>query len=180
MSWLFGYGSLIWKRGFPVDEECPAVVDGLVRRFWQGSTDHRGTPDAPGRVVTLVEEPGGSCEGVALRIPQSYFDRIFRHLDHREQGGYRRVDVTMRLQDGRVLPGVTYYADAQNPHFLGPDEPQAMMQQILASHGPSGPNRDYFFNLADALRGHGIVDKHIQQLEQVAHRLSVDRRERNS
>ena len=50
--WVFGYGSLIWNPGsipFVRCERC--LVRGWRREFRQRSTDHRGTKEAPGRVV---------------------------------------------------------------------------------------------------------------------------------
>lgn len=84
--WVFGYGSLIYKVDFPFQEREVATLRGWERRFWQGSHDHRGTPEAPGRVVTLVRAADALCRGVAYLVDHEVFD----HLDHREKNGYER------------------------------------------------------------------------------------------
>jgi len=161
-DWVFGYGSLIYKVDFPVLERAVATIDGWERRFWQGSHDHRGTPDAPGRVLTLVPSPGARCRGVAWRVENS----VYEHLDHREKNGYERHRVAMRL-DGRSDPvhGTFYIAPQNNPAFLGPDQADAMAAQIASSTGPSGANRTYLLSLAEALRGIGAHDDHVFDLE---------------
>ena len=118
--WLFGYGSLIWRPGFAFVESRPAHVRGWARRFWQGSHDHRGVPGAPGRVVTLVPEAGSRCRGMAWRVAAELAATTLERLDHREQDGYAREDLSLHLDDGRVVDGVTWVAPAANPSWLGP------------------------------------------------------------
>ena len=161
--WLFGYGSLIWRPDFPHHEARVARVDGWVRRFWQGSHDHRGVPDAPGRVVTLVPAAGGCVEGMAFRMDDDA--GVFERLDHREKNGYGLTDVTLRFRDGRAAEGSVYIAPRDNHAFLGPAAPEAMAAQIARCAGPSGTNLDYVLRLAEALRAHGIDDPHVFDLE---------------
>jgi len=159
--WLFGYGSLIWKADFDYLERRPASIRGWARRFWQGSHDHRGTPEAPGRVVTLIPEADAICHGMAYRISPS----VFEPLDIREKNGYLRVVTQMTFDDGSHAEGVVYMAGEDNAAFLGPAEERVIAQQIAESHGPSGPNRDYLLNLAAALRELGFEDSHVFALE---------------
>src|SRR5690625_3916499 len=93
--WVFGYGSLIYKADFPYFERKPAQIRGWSRRFWQGSHDHRGTPEHPGRVVTLVA-CDETCVGMAYRVAPDTFD----HLDVREKNGYLRFETPLYFLDG--------------------------------------------------------------------------------
>lgn len=159
--WLFGYGSLIYKADFPFLERRPASITGWQRRFWQGSHDHRGTVQAPGRVVTLVPRQGSLCAGMAYLItPQ-----VFEHLDIREKNGYLRVVTSMHFDDGGEAEGLVYIATEDNAAWLGPAPLEDMARHISRSTGPSGPNREYLINLASALRELGHEDEHVFSLE---------------
>jgi cation transport regulator ChaC len=186
--WVFGYGSLIYKADFPYLERRPARISGWARRFWQGSHDHRGTPDAPGRVLTLARAPGATCVGAAYLVTPGVFDA----LDHREKNGYLRLATTITfdgalddtsggaLDDGGSdgsnsdgsdsdgsdsVVGLVYIATPDNTAFLGEASEQEIARHIARSAGPSGPNSDYLNHLAHALRELGRHDQHVFEIE---------------
>jgi len=162
--WLFGYGSLIWKADFAYAERIPASIQGWERRFWQGSHDHRGTPAAPGRVVTLIERAGATCTGMAYRIAAAQVPAVLDHLDYREKNGYERLQVITTLQDGRALDALVYIATPDNFAHLGAADDETIAAQIHASVGPSGANRDYLIELHHALEQLGANDSHVARL----------------
>ncbi|MDP4547794.1 gamma-glutamylcyclotransferase [Marinobacter sp. MDS2] len=159
--WLFGYGSLIYKVDFPFLEQKPATIKGWARRFWQGSHDHRGTPEAPGRVVTLIERPGAVCKGMAFRVAP----KVFEHLDVREKNGYLRFSTTMTFDDGGQAEGLVYIATEDNEAFLGDAPAEDIARQIAQALGPSGPNTDYLLRLAESLRALGDQCDHTFAIE---------------
>ena len=179
-AWVFGYGSLIWRADFPWLERRPAALRGWSRRFWQGSHDHRGVAQAPGRVVTLVEAPGAICIGMAYRVERS----VLKALDHREKNGYERRAASLALRaaaaggeargeargnaptdDACAMPGIVYIAPVGNRAFLGDAPLSRMAWQIRRSAGASGKNLDYLLELARALRALGADDPHVFALE---------------
>jgi len=160
-TWVFGYGSLIWKQDFPCLESRAGYIRGWARRFWQGSHDHRGLEHDPGRVVTLTAAPGERCHGRAFLVEPDVFD----HLDHREKNGYERIAVQIVFDSGSSN-GVVYRAAENNPAFLGPAALPEMAEQINRCAGPSGANRDYVLELARALRSMGVKDLHVFELEE--------------
>lgn len=166
--WLFGYGSLIWKADFDYRLRKPAHLAGWQRRFWQGSHDHRGTPDQPGRVVTLIQEPGATCVGMAYQIAADQVPAVLTHLDFREKNGYERFDAPIAFIDRENDPGeinaLIYIATPDNFAHLGPASDDAIAEQIATSVGPSGSNREYLLELHRALNALGTRDHHVDRL----------------
>lgn len=154
--WIFGYGSLVWKVDFPYQEKVPGFICGYSRKFWQGSEDHRGVPGKPGRVATLVPSanPREKVWGVAYKIAEAHCVAVKDHLDFREKGGYDTREILFYPADIQRSPiKLTLYIGSENnPFFLGPAPLKEMAMQIFHSVGPSGHNKEYILNLAQALR----------------------------
>lgn len=128
------------------------------------SEDHRGTPEAPGRVVTLIERSfwetltdhhdsaPDKVWGVAYRIMPERVAEVKEYLDIREINGYSIHYTPFHPADGSPpIRTLAYIGTPDNEQFVGPQDPQVLARHILASRGPSGPNNEYLYNLDTAL-----------------------------
>lgn len=174
--WIFGYGSLLFRPGFPHEERRAATVSGWMRRLDQGSPDHRGTPERLGRVATLVPMPGGSVGGAVYRVPDEHAEHVLSSLDHREKGGYDRLTLSAAPHGGGPpLTAITWIAAPGNPYHLGPAPLPAMVEQIRGAVGPSGANIEYVLRLAEALTELGVADPHVDEVAQALRAPSLAR-----
>lgn len=162
--WIFGYGSIIWRPAMPYIVAYRASVTDWSRRFWQGSHDHRGTIESPGRVLTLVSFPGEHCEGRVFGIAKADVEQTLKDLDYREKNGYERQQLSVRTQELGSIDALTYIAPTNNSAWLGDASDKVIAEQIRHSHGPSGSNKEYVLSLHEALVADGIQDEHIQAI----------------
>ena len=164
-QWIFGYGSLVWRPAFAYQVRAPAYITGWKRRFWQKSTDHRGTLDNPGRVVTLLPCPEAVCWGMAYRVSAESADQTLQALDYRERQGYEREQTSLHIQNiGTVGQVHIYVASADNPHFTGERTEEEIAEVVRSCRGASGDNVEYVLLLAQALREMQVEDEHVATL----------------
>ncbi|KAF9491623.1 ChaC-like protein [Pleurotus eryngii] len=180
---VFGYGSLIFKPPPHVITQTPGFLKGYVRRFAQKSHDHRGTPKNPGRVVTLIHKEewdlfSGSDPfpnddtvwGIAYTIDPVYVAEVRDYLDYREKDGYTMETLDVyAIEDAQEKVAIhnCYVGRNDNPSFIGSEPLDELSTTIWKSVGPSGPNKEYLYRLADAVRGLSpdSYDSHLYALE---------------
>lgn len=154
--WVFAYGSLLWNPEMQVVETRRGFVHGYRRGFNLLSTVHRGTPEAPGLVLSLRD--GGDCEGLVMRIDQASKQEDFTNLWLREMVTlfYRPVWFKVDTDQGPVN-AIAFVADPEHDQFVDYDCATAA-QMIARAHGGRGPNIDYFHNTHNHLLELGIKD----------------------
>jgi len=141
-----------------------------------------GSASSSSSVIKVTQTIEEVTWGIAYCVDAQQKDEVIRYLDYREKGGYTQSVVDVYSKDSDNVPAVRgaliYMATTDNPEYLGPAPLVAMADHIFRSVGPSGPNKEYLFNLAAALREMDVEDPHIFELEEhVRHRDSQANRQ---
>lgn len=166
--WVFGYGSLMWRPGFAHVETRRARLHGFRRALCVRSFVHRGTPSRPGLVLGL--DRGGSCIGLAFRVPGDLGGEVMAYLRERElvTNVYKERELPLTLADGTRATGVCYIVDRAHAQYAGSLHADEAALAVSGAVGQSGPNEEYVLNTVAHLKALGIRD---HWLEEVARRL---------
>lgn len=169
-TWVFAYGSLMWRPGFRYADAVRASLHGYRRGFCIYSVHYRGSPRRPGLVLGL--ERGGLCEGIAYRIAPEDADDALAYIRNREQvsGVYREKMVRLSLAGDtrRIVTALTFVAEKRHPSFARALPLARQARVIRGASGSSGANLDYLINTMMHLRELGIRDRQLERLLTVA------------
>jgi len=140
--WVFGYGSLMWSPDFPHAERRAALLYGYHRSLCIYSHRHRGTPEVPGLVMGLC--PGGSCWGVAFRVPARRVRSALAILWDREMVNRVYQPRIVRVRSGRgAIPAVAFVADTAHRQFAGRLSVPMTARLVAQGRGQRGENFEY-------------------------------------
>jgi len=162
--WVFGYGSLMWRPGFPHIERRHAHLRGYHRSLCVLSHVHRGTPERPGLVLGL--DRGGRCHGMAFRVAADEAEATVRYLRERElvTSVYRERCLPVRLDDGTAVEALAYVVDRRHPQYAGRLPEDELLRLVRQGQGVSGANPDYVRSTHHHLVDMGVVDPVLQRL----------------
>jgi cation transport protein ChaC len=165
--WLFGYASLVWRPEFEATESRLARVHGHHRSLQMWSRVNRGTPERPGLVFALVR--GGSVQGLALRIPHEKVEALMPVLWAREMPNpvYDPRWLPCQTAQGMV-PALAFTLSRRSPNFTGALSAERYRDIFAHSVGRYGSTVDYARSTLYGLRAHGIEDRALAQLLQLA------------
>lgn len=158
--WVFAYGSLIWNPILQYDRCQVGKIYGWHRRFCMWTPAGRGTPETPG--LTLALERGGSCRGVAYRIPEHDISAELLLLWQREMvvGSYipRWVKV---LTEGEPVNAIAFTINPHHPLYAPGLSVAEIATSISRAEGALGACSDYLWQTIAGLANVGITDQRL-------------------
>jgi cation transport protein ChaC len=168
--WVFGYGSLMWRPGFPFLERRPGRLIGAHRSLCVYSFVHRGTPERPGLVLGL--DRGGACRGIAFRVEARHRDETIAYLREREQvtAVYREAMRSVWIEGGERVSALCYVVDRGHVQYAGRLSLEEQVRFIKQGHGQSGANRDYVLSTVAELESQGFREGELHRLADMIRR----------
>lgn len=160
--WVFAYGSLLWNPLIRYEEQRVARLRGWHRRFCLWAPVGRGTPERPGLMLGL--ERGGSCRGIAFRIP-AHSPGELELLWQREMISSSYVPRVMAIETAKGPQKAIAFTINKNSYRYAHNLSEERITHILATaKGEFGSSADYLRRTVSELRAAGIHDRTLERL----------------
>ena len=161
--WVFGYASLVWRPEFEAAEQRIARVYGYHRCLHMWSRVNRGTPKCPGLVFALMR--GGSCTGMALRLPHAQVEAQMPALWAREMPNPVYDPKWLWCQTpGGPVRALAFTLSERSPNHTGTLSDERYREIFAHAQGRYGSTLDYARQTLHGLRARGIEDRALARL----------------
>ena len=178
-AFVFAYGSLMWNPAFHFAERRLGTIRGWHRSFCLRMPFGRGTMERPGLMMAL--DSGGSCHGIAFRIPASHVRDEMLLVWRREMAGtaYRARWLSVQTALGSIR-AVTFVINRAHPRYVGKLGDSEVAEILAHARGPLGSCAAYLQQTMQALHALGATDHGLERLTREVARLMPAREESQS
>ena len=161
--WIFGYGSLIWNPAIHFERKDIMTIYGFHRKFCLKTYLGRGNKEAPGLVLGL--DHGGSCRGIAFKIPAKIAAHELEIIWRREMlsGSYIPRWLNGKI-NGISVKALGFVVNKQEDRYVGDLTDVETATLISKANGFLGTCADYLINTSEHLENLGIPDKKLLHL----------------
>jgi len=174
-TWLFAYGSLIWKPEVEHLEARSGLARGWHRSFCFRIERFRGTREQPGLMMSL--DRGGQCRGMVFRLHpdglEAQLDKLVRReITVKPPNNIPRW-ITVETEQGTVR-AIAFVMNRRSRFYMGRLPPNDVAEVLAKACGHWGSCAEYLHNTVAHLDQHGIRDRNLWRLQaMVAERIQA-------
>ncbi len=167
-TWLFAYGSLIWKPEVQHVEMRKGTARGWHRSFCFRIVRFRGTKEQPGLMMSL--DRGGQCQGVLFRLSSENLEAQLGKLVRREitvkppNNLPRWIGVETERGPVRAL---AFVMNRKSRFYVAKLSTEEVADTLAKACGHWGSCAEYLHNTVAHLEEHGIHDRGLWKLQEL-------------
>lgn len=165
-TWLFAYGSLIWKPELAHTDMRRGTAQAWHRSFCFKIERFRGTKNQPGLMMSL--DRGGQCRGVVLKLPQEDLKGQLDKLLRREITVKPPNNIPRWISvetDRGPLRAIAFVMNRQSRFYTGKLPLEEVADVLASACGHWGSGAEYLYNTVAHLEENGVRDRNLWRLQ---------------
>jgi cation transport protein ChaC len=165
-TWLFAYGSLIWRPELDHVEALRGTARGWHRSFCFRIERFRATREQPGLMMAL--DRGGQCQGILYRLRPDDLEAQLDKLLRREITVMppNNVPRWINVETGQgSLRALAFVMNRQSRFYTGKLAPEGIAEILAMACGHWGSCAEYLHNTVAHLEEQGIRDRNLWRLQ---------------